>query len=246
MVYKCAALLYFKDAVCIGKDCIKDGVDIDDGLPCTARDGGTRIGLRCRTLLFPASGGRAAGAQGVASAVPLLGHASPVTLPAYTTYLIAWGFHLWSKYYARTEYYVRRLKHPESLLRLHLWCFTTTRGSFMCQLGMDNDGHDPIIASWREGDTHLIQWKSTLRKIPNPPWSHCQGYEINATHHHHRVVDGVSWCSLALPASWETTWASGAIFGQGWKPITLLNFDHGCHIVVGGVVCGAVQFLPGV
>ncbi|XP_048528368.1 uncharacterized protein LOC125507886 [Triticum urartu] len=74
-------------------------------------------------------------------------------------------------------------------------------GSCMCQLGMDNDGHDPIIASSREGDTHLIQWKSTLRKIPNPPWSHCQGYEINATHHHHRVVDGVSWCSLALPAS---------------------------------------------
>lgn len=111
--------------------------------------------------------------------------------------------------------------------------------SFMCQLGMDDDGHDPIIASSREGDTHLIQWKSTLRKIPNPPWSHCQGDEINATHHHHRVVDGVSWCSPALPASWETTWRSGAVFGQGWKPRTLLNFDHGRDIVVGGVWCSA-------
>ena len=57
--------------------------------------------------------------------------------------------------------------------------------SFMCQLGMDDDGHDPIIASSLVGDTHLIQWKSTLRKIPNPPWSHCLGDEIKATHHHH-------------------------------------------------------------
>ena len=72
----------------------------------------------------------------------------------------------------------------------------------MCQLGMDDDGHDPIIASSWEGDTRLIQCNSTLQKIPNPPWSHCQGDEINTTHqHHHRAVDGVSWCSLALPAS---------------------------------------------
>ena len=59
--------------------------------------------------------------------------------------------------------------------------------SFMCQLGMDGDGHDPIIASSWEGDTRLIQCNSTLQKIPNPPWSHCQGDEINTTHqHHHR------------------------------------------------------------
>ena len=89
-----------------------------------ARDGGTRHGLRRRTLLFPAGGGRAAvallccvardGGGRCASAVPLLGHASPATLPAYTTYLTTRGFHLW------TKYYVRRLKHPEDLLRLFI------------------------------------------------------------------------------------------------------------------------------
>ena len=88
------------------------------------------MGLWCRTLLFPAGGGRAAvallccvarnGGGRCASAVPLLGHASPATLPAYTTYLTTRRFPLWTKYYVRTEYYVRRLKHPESLLRLFI------------------------------------------------------------------------------------------------------------------------------
>ena len=88
------------------------------------------MGLRRHTLLFPAGGQRAVavllccmardwGARR-ASAVPLLGHASPATLPAYTTYLTTRGFPLWTKYYVRTEYYVRRLKHPESLLRLFI------------------------------------------------------------------------------------------------------------------------------
>ena len=46
-------LLYFKDAVCIGKDYIKDGVDPDDGLPCRARDGGTRHGSAAPHLVVP-------------------------------------------------------------------------------------------------------------------------------------------------------------------------------------------------
>ena len=88
------------------------------------------MGLRRHTLLFPVGGQRAVavllccmardwGARR-ASAVPLLGHASPATLPAYTTYLTTRGFPLWTKYYVRTEYYVQRLKHPESLLRLFI------------------------------------------------------------------------------------------------------------------------------
>ena len=53
MVCKCVALLYFKDAVCIGKDYIKDGVDPDDGLPCRARDGGTRHGSAAPHFVVP-------------------------------------------------------------------------------------------------------------------------------------------------------------------------------------------------